>query len=200
MGPKGIRSSQPRPRLVKASSMMTARPRPTKWRCENVSRCSPDHRPDLTTPHRTNAPWNPCLSPASHCVVRTRHTSTPTTFPSRPQANPICQLFHAARPKPQSGTLPENMGFGRCGQGKTQCDRRLPCPAPPHRPSCVRGLSGRPGGQQGSHPLAQRPDLFARTKSLHLGGGRDDDGDPELWYHYLSLLSVTQNDRPQLPG
>lgn len=91
-------------------------------------------------------------------------TSTPTTLPSRPPANPICQLFHAARPKPQTGH-----SLGCCHQeNAVRPKTALPypatppvlCPRPVRPRRCAALVAGPP-------PYAE-PDLFARTKSVHL--------------------------------
>lgn len=134
---------------------------------------SPDHRPEMTTDPinaaRDERTVNPRLSSASNCVAR------------RPQHQ---RPSHHAHQQTQSANCFMRLGLNHrqdtpwdVATRKTPCDRRPTCPTPPHRPSCVRGLSGpgaalrwsqgHPALVAGPPPCAE-PDLFARTKSVHL--------------------------------
>lgn len=124
-------------------------------------------------------------------------TSTPTTLPSRPPANPICQLFHAARPKPQTGH-----SLGCCHQeNAVRPKTALPYPATPPVlcPRPVRPRALRCAGRRAT-PLCRARSL-CKNQICPSGGIRgDDDDDLELWYDYLGILSPPQNDHPQIPG
>lgn len=140
------------------------------------SQARDDNRFDQGRAGRTHCK-PPRLPSASHCVAR------------RPQHQ---RRSHHAHQQTQSANCFMRLGLNHsqdhpwdAATRKTPCDRRLPCPAPPHRPSCVFAACPAPGQRCAGRraiPLCRARSL-CKNQICPSGGIRDDDDDDlELWY------------------